>query len=168
MRNWINIVANTKQYIKEDYLSEDETKFWYKDGFLFHDINTHHIRYIIDNFSKFGLTDKDIAIHPYSNSNIDDDELDNDDMGIFEKVFSDGWVRGGHYLDTMLYHEFNEIRPDDIIYLEGCNTRSVRKCVRDCIIKWPQVNSFHIDNKNNIIKLHDKKIDLFIKYGSIK
>lgn len=160
------------QELSESYLQNNETKFWFKNNFLFHDINNHHIKFVIDNYTLFGLTYNDISVHPYSNienidwDEVDEDELDNDDMGIFDMLFHKGWVRGGHFIDTMSYHEFNEIRPDDKIYLQGYNIRSLRKCVSQCILKWPEVNAFDIETENKFLKLTDfDETNKFIKFG---
>lgn len=178
MRKWINLFENI--------LPAEETKFWYsstENRFVFHDIDTHHTKVVAQNPEEVGLTATEVVHHPHASGDTslsqndeygdeyDDEEwANNDDMGLFAKMFENKWVRGGHHIDVMSYHDYGEVRPDDTIYLQSNNLRAIRRCVKACMTKWSWVDGFTIQydtpEGEKFFKLTGwEDIESFIKSG---
>ncbi|MFA5490479.1 MAG: hypothetical protein WC284_14935 [Candidimonas sp.] len=161
-------------------IESDKLKFWYnvKTGeFIEHDIEYHHVKMVAKNLDKFGVDKSKIIHNPYvagspnkfGNPDKDDnywtrEDADNDD--IVSKVAMDaGWVRGGHYIDLMSYHEYDEIRHDDGIYLQGKDIKDVRKALTDCLKRWPEIEWATVEFGGKMINLRDEDLDSFAKRG---
>lgn len=179
MRDWINLLESI------DDVTADETKFWFNaktNQFIDHDIDTHHTKMLATQPEDFGFTPDEVAHHPHASGDYgmsfdefdrDDEDgeefADNDDMGMFAAAFARGWVRGGHFIDIMTYHEMGTVHHDGGIYLQGGATRDLQRCVRACVKRWPDLSSFMIESdQNSLIELKSwEQIDKFIKYGTV-
>lgn len=190
MRKWINLFESSGPQI-----SADETKFWLNartGQFINHDNDTHHTKVVAQRPDEFGLSVDDVAHHPHHHGDYrlgwdtgavtdpddwdgdedytDDDDVefaDNDDMGMFEKAYALGWVRGGHEIDIMQYFDFGEVRHEGAIYLQSSNIRDLQKAVAICWKTWPEIEYFRIELPGRYTPLMgDQQIKAFIRYGT--
>lgn len=172
MRNFITIVTET--------VTSEETKFWFNanDGqFFFHDFDNHHTKSLAQNPQVFGLNPDDVAHHPHAHGDYlkgsdgyDEDEAelwaDNNDMGIFTKAFTLGWVRGGREIDYLTYLQSGNVRHEGCVYLQSPNLKDLRKAVKACMKRWPDIEGFNIQSAA-YFELDVSQIDRFIKFGTI-
>ena len=167
-------------------VTPEQTKFWYNaktNSFTDHDIDTHHVKLVATDPEDFGLSPDAVAHHPHASgetmdagwdSDYDEDDgsynaeewADNNDMGLFASAFEKGWVRGGHFIDVMQYHDFGDVNHDGGVYLQGGATRDVQRCVRACMKRWPDLEYFIIETGQSHLEIRGwEQIDQFIKSG---
>jgi len=182
MKKWIDLVRTLTESIED--VTSDETKFWYsakENRFIDHDIDTHHVKMVAQNPEDLGIDPTKVAHHPHASGEytteyeFDDDDFDveefadNNDMGLFHQAFSQGWVRGGHFIDIMTYHDMGDVKHDGGLYLQSPNIRHLRKAVSACLVRWPDIDYFIIDadqGKHFTIQ-GPEDIRLFVKFGKI-
>lgn len=186
-------IANAPMQITEglDDLSHAEAKFWFNTRtkeWVMHDLDTHHIKIAARDPDQFGLSFDKVAHHPYADpdyrfanrSDFEDDEdeddgawseqdADNNDMGIFETMFAEGWVRGGHVFDLMAYWERGKIVHHGELYLQGRGVRGLQIAVTEAMKKWPDISSIVLEGlpgQDHMTLRGPQAIQHFIRFGT--
>jgi hypothetical protein len=165
-----------------DHHDPDEMKFWFnpKTGeFITHDIDTHHVKVAAQDYQRLGLEYDRIKSNPYVDGSPnyfgdpDEDEdawteedADNDDR-VTKHAIEQGWVRGGHIIDLMDYHERGQIRHEGGIYLQG-SKEGCRRAVAAIMRRWPAIEYVEIDfGERRHITLDAMAMEDFARKGII-